>query len=98
MTLTIENIKIALEKSGLAHEIHIKYTTSAWTEYEIGIKFSEKTPVWDWFDFSNYNLPDEKNFLTYSHGYSQNIGVKYGGWKRKWAAYNRFEKVTGLKR
>jgi len=96
--MTLETIKIALEKSGLSHEIHPfseRSITSFCAVYQIGIKFSDKTPVWDWFELSDY--ADGTIFFNYKRGYSQNTGAIYGGWKRKFAAYNRFEKVTGIK-
>ena len=95
--MTLETIKIALEKSGLSHEIHpfSERSTSLSTVHQIGIKFSDKTPVWDWFELTQYT--DGDIFFNYKNGYSQNTGTTYRGWKRKFAAYNRFEKVTGIK-
>jgi hypothetical protein len=97
--MTLETIKIALEKSGLKHELYTDPSRSCtgFATTEIGIKFSDNSPVWDWFELTEYKDTND-NFIYYKNGYSQNTGVTYRGIKRMLAAYKRFEKATGIKR
>jgi hypothetical protein len=97
--MTLETIKIALEKSGLQHELYTDPCRSCagFTTTEIGIKFSDKSPVWDWYELTEYPEPEYENSIFYKNGYSQNTGATYKGTKRMFAAYNRIEKALGFK-